>query len=173
MPFKLTLTSTDSKLYDRQIRIFGKDTQEKLISTSIQLITPALLQEGSESLYIAGEILKNFILLGVTQIYATDECISALKLLVPDEFMTDKRINITREYLNTNINIFIDSYSDDSGIFICTQCYRFGDKWVHECTKECSGNDVALECLLGAVFVQEMVKKLMGVDYRSEYKLVL
>lgn len=168
----MTLSDSHSKLFDRQIRIFGQTTQESLINTSIQLLTTESDFINRVS-YLSGEILKNFLLLGVTDIYASDNCITSLNKLVPDSFMHNKHIIVTKEIKKVDILILLDCDSDIDGYFICSNCYRYSIVYSHECVRECEGDEVVLDCLLGSVFVQEMVKKLMGAEYCREYKIVL
>lgn len=172
----MTLSPTDTKLYDRQIRIFGCKTQEKLLNTSLQLMTPQPTSlHNSKIYYVAGEILKNFILLGIKDIKATSRALETLKLIVPDSFMLNTDIEVTDESQNVDIKVFIDEDTNETGFFICTECYRFGTQYSHDCIKQLGdqNNRIAMECLIGSIFVQEMVNMLAGSKFVSEYTLIL
>ncbi|KAG0442383.1 SUMO-activating enzyme subunit 1 [Dictyocoela muelleri] len=179
--------------YDRQIRLFGIETQKKLKNLKIKI--------KSKKSFIAAEILKNFALLGVEYFILNTNVTEIYKKLVPtDVHEINKDIKIIFQYdidnnkklINENkdvtsikkeeykidqcdISIHVDM--DGDGIFVCSNCflYDFDDKckciandYTNNRSKE---NDLVRECLLGSILVQEILKKINGEKFFRKYKL--
>lgn len=146
--------------YDRQIRLIGKDTQERLFGMTVQVL-------GTTSA-ISSEVIKNLVLLGIKKLVVTKDAINEIKKYVPDNL----------SHINPNLNLEInESLTRCDFIFeidcktagtnkchICSNClYVDLGSTVHECetnqptkyNEECL---LAVECLLGAYAVQEFLK---------------
>lgn len=172
------------KKYDRQIRVFGFTTQEKLQNMRVTLYT-------STNNYVSAEIVKNLVLLGVADLKINkraEECVlrmipggikdinEKLRLEVFDDAasmtdhsstgscsMNEQEVNVTIQIDNFVVNGFGRSF------YVCSKCCMFGDTCDHHCVE--TEHKIENECLLGAVLVQEMVKMLSGENYQKEYRL--
>ncbi|TBU10866.1 hypothetical protein CWI38_1505p0020 [Hamiltosporidium tvaerminnensis] len=175
------ISKEEVELYDRQIRIFGFETQKKLLN-----FTVLILDQENKNRFIAGEIIKNFVLLGVKKIgynkYAFDsfEKLSPIKITEINENIICDIVNHQNvRYNDYSLTVFIDlkpEVSVNNCVFICSKCFSFYFLDQEETCKENCGtkeSSVANDCLLGAIFVQEAVKKIKGDIYLSKYTLDL
>lgn len=169
----VNLTEADKKLYDRQIRLFGYDTQEKLKNMKI------LIMCSNKQSFLAGEILKNFACLGVEKIYTDQKTLDSFNGMIPNkleninenikhEIMEDK--NDTKIYLSDVLRIFVD-LDGECDFFICSKCLFFRKEYAHDCVRQTKGDEMALQCLLGAIFAQEIVKKVKGDVFCEKYQI--
>ncbi|EPR78531.1 hypothetical protein SLOPH_1834 [Spraguea lophii 42_110] len=162
------ISDTNTELYDRQIRLFGFETQKKILRFKVEIYS-----NGNE--LISGEIAKNFILLGST-------CIL-------DENSRNSLIKVWEDYNEENKNegdalkICVDRKDLEADYYICSKCLSYDNKICNICL---SGNDntrmdinndkdsintIVQQLLLGGIFVQEMVKKINNEEYKSKYIL--
>ncbi|KAM0674192.1 hypothetical protein GVAV_002266 [Gurleya vavrai] len=95
-----------------------------------------------------------------------------------DSLLSDEIIfknSKSKKIINNNLNyilVLIDSKKEiENAFYICTKCYSFRKKYLHECMKETEMNSVAMECLIGSLFVQEIIKMLSGEESLVEYKI--
>lgn len=147
--------------YDRQIRLFGHDTQRKIFEADV-LIT------SKEVSYLAGEIFKDLLLLGCNNFTINKNVDDSIKLILFDEKekISDAKVQFTTQSPETDVYIRIF----DTNFFFCRSCLSFSTK-LHTC--ESKRNEAHLEMLLGGVFVQEMVKWMKGDKYVNEHILKL
>lgn len=165
----------DLEKYDRQIRLFGIETQSKLVNTKI-----AILQSSTPSL-VSGEILKNILLLGVNEIYCDQETISSFKKICPTSFKEiNKNVNLEiikkeeilkNEFTNCFV-IFVDEAPKLVGInyfFICSSCLSYHNTLqVHSvCNKAKDDLAAVKECMVGSFFVNDLVNFLRGTDFEG------
>lgn len=157
----------DSVKYDRQIRLFGEKTQEKLCSTTVQIL-------GSSNL-ISAEIIKNVVLLGVGKIIIYKSMLNEVSKIVPDSLQSINP-NLVIEFSNNpfecDFRFNIDYSTDLKGFHICSNCLLISsEKNEHECIPT---NDELLEvrqCLVGAFSVQEFIKFTQGKESIKNYKI--
>lgn len=169
----ICLMPMDTK-YDRQIRLFGADVQERLFQMSVHVV-------GTVSA-LSSEIIKNLVLLGVSQLALTAEAKRGVKQLVPDELNELNKALIITESVDKPCDFtFAVDCSDISGVcyFICSRCLfiQFGD-----CVHDCHDNPVrshdksvllAVECLAGAFVVQEFLKYVSGKPHIEQFRIEL
>ncbi|EJW02579.1 hypothetical protein EDEG_03018 [Edhazardia aedis USNM 41457] len=113
------------------------------------------------------------------------DCNEKNKGFLKEEFVADEdseEIKITS--LNENLNrkttkklnlrkpltIYINYPGKDMDFFLCTDCYSFNNKYHDKCNR-IDRDPVVFECLLGAIFVQEIIKCLMEEDFQINYKI--
>lgn len=71
--------------------------------------------------------------------------------------------------------IFVDFECDaqkkikEREFYLCSDCLSFSKDYKHVCQAKTTGSKVALECLLGAMFVQEVVKMVNDEKATFEY----
>jgi hypothetical protein len=185
------LEKEDEQLYDRQIRLFGFETQVKMKNYTAYIFSKPKDAESCEGdpkhfkservSYLAGELIKNFALLGVEKIYTDVDSYHAFLEMVPT---TLELINERIEHKITEIEkmecagentivVFVDTLPVvGDAYFICTRCLSFEITTEHtQCMKLVKGRGIALDCLLGAIFVQEFVKMVKGDKHLKEYRL--
>jgi len=89
-PIGIPLVDLNEK-YDRQIRLFGEETQNKLLSMTVQVI-------GGKNL-IPCEIIKNLALLGVNNLIVEEEALDRLKKIVPDDLTAiNENLTVTKSH---------------------------------------------------------------------------
>ncbi|KAF7683549.1 SUMO-activating enzyme subunit aos-1 [Astathelohania contejeani] len=167
----------EQRKYDRQIRLFGIKTQNKIENCKIVVLST------TEEL-VSGEILKNFALLGVTDIITNRSSYKSFLSIAPNDFITINNnikhniIDNINSYMNFEssniIYIFVDHIGMTSlnSFFICSKCYSYRKTYEHKC-KKVTGTPPIMQCLIGAIFVQEIVKYIKGDDYCEQYHLNL
>lgn len=167
-------------LYDRQIRLFGRDTQQRIESASACIIQrpPYFLNRKERRTDIGGEILKSLALLGVRTLSASASVEESFKRISPNDVCRinkDAVLNAGTQSTHT-LAVFIDEMGQSSAettVYVCSRCMSFNNaRNEHVCTGYVFGECVfAEDCLLGAVVVQEWVKKLQGKPHVEEYQL--
>lgn len=159
----------DTVKYDRQIRLFGAETQEKLCSMKVQVL-------GTVNL-ISAEIVKNVVLLGVGKIIISRELLDETKKLVRNAL---KCINPTLviEFLDFptkcdfTFSIDVDSKNRSACYFICSKCLSINSEThSHDCIPLESDLLEIRHCLVGALAVQEFIKFAQGKDMIKSYKV--
>lgn len=159
----------DSKKYDRQIRLFGIETQEKLCSMKVQII--------GDSGYVSSEIIKNLVLLGIGHIVVQEAMLECVKKIIPDpldKINENLRIEVSNEVSRSDF-IFIIGLELKTilpGFYICPKCLMFKmEDFDHPCNKTEIECKVAKEFLLGALVVQEFIKLIQGKEHEKHYKI--
>lgn len=180
--------------YDRQIRLFGTDVQKKILETDVVVLQGnALNNEECLNTYnsahhslVSGEIVKNFALLGFRKIYLNREALESFKRIVPND-IKDINENVKIEVIRENnlddisdnqIVALVDqagSIAGDNMYFICSGCYSFHPAFEahNACVRQFNDESIAMECMIGSIFVHEMVKMLRGEEYLKNFKLEL
>lgn len=174
-------------LYDRQIRLFGHGTQEQIEKSRVCILQgpPYRIERKERVTTIGGEVLKNLVLLGVQKVSVNQHVLGSFKRIFANDVakINDKvEIDVVDKedeqecWSGYSLAIFIDQEHegvDCPGIYICSRCMSFhGVDKKHVCTMY-GGISLAHDCLLGAIAVQEWVKKLQGRPFVSEYRLDL
>lgn len=149
----------DLKRYDRQIRVFGRETQNRIYQTKVVI-------HSKNVNYIAAEILKNILLLGFSEICINESVGESVKLLLFDDVqqISAAKISYTSEEIDCDIYVSIC----DIEYYFCCSCLSFSTS-LHKCEKKT--NEPHLEMLIGSIFVQEIIKKLKGDKHVNEYTL--
>lgn len=168
----------DPDKYDRQIRLFGIETQSKLAGLKVQIM-------GSAN-FSSCEILKNIVLLGVGKVIVQKDILDYTKRLVPDDLMDINEslvIELSDERRESEFLFCVDRPIEDdrnnrsSVYFVCSKCLTIKmDGFAHEC----SGADsvdlscmAARQCLVGGFAVQEFIKLVQGKKHADCYKVEL
>lgn len=179
--------------YDRQIRLFGVDVQKKILNTHVIVLQGDAFGENKPSdefvnehyPVVSGEIVKNFVLLGCANIYLNDGALKSFRKIVPHDI---EKINeharitiITAEDLNTiekegQIVALVDQpsgFMGDNVYFVCSNCYSFHSAFEthNACARNTGKETVSHECMIGSLFVHEMVKMLRNEEYHKNFKL--
>jgi len=167
----------DTVKYDRQIRLFGVETQEKLRKMKVQLIgTPNL---------ISAEILKNVVLLGVVSVVASKEIIEEVKKIVPDPLRLinpDLVLETSEQPTHCDFAFLVDTIpagtecSDQLGLashyFVCSKCLTVAKGTaIHPCEVTVESASEARQCMVGAFAVQEFIKHTQGKYSVDLYRL--
>lgn len=177
-------------LYDRQIRLFGRSTQDLIEDAKVYITqkAPYFLNRRRRATDIGGEILKNIALLGVKDISVnetTKESFERISANGVEKISEDIKVSIVDAQSQEDnkeiytLAVYIDQMDDSkeshAGIYVCSRCMSFHDiKKRHECGGYVLGNNAfPNDCLLGAIVVQEWVKRLQGKPYVEEYQLQL
>ncbi|ELQ75152.1 SMT3/SUMO-activating complex, AOS1/RAD31 component [Trachipleistophora hominis] len=174
------------KKYDRQIRIFGFTTQEKLQNMCVTLYT-------STFNYISAEIIKNLVLLGVTNLKINKRAEESVLRMIPGglQAINDKlrlvvfddivdvidysktEDNVADEHAESlDIIIAVDYFVQNerrNSFYVCSKCYMFSDNCDHNCVE--TEHSIENECLLGAILVQEIVKMVSNESCQKMYRL--
>ncbi|AFN83460.1 hypothetical protein EROM_080380 [Encephalitozoon romaleae SJ-2008] len=171
-------------LYDRQIRLFGKDTQKLIEESHVAIIQgpPYVLGREKRINDVGGEILKNLVLLGVERVTVNKHVISSFKRMFVNEITKiNEKIRVavideqqTEEAWNGyTLVILIDCKGQTTcpGIYVCSRCMGFHPLGKRHLCRECSNISVVHDCLLGAIIVQEWVKRLQKKPFVDEYYL--
>ncbi|KAM0679037.1 hypothetical protein BDAP_000416 [Binucleata daphniae] len=94
-----------------------------------------------------------------------------------DDIKTTK-ITKTTSIINNlkNIKIIVDSCkrnttNDPHTFYLCSSCLSFSVNVIHKCQKKSNGCKTSLECLLGSIFVQEIVKMINNEKALNEFVL--
>jgi hypothetical protein len=168
-------------LYDRQIRLFGQNTQSLIENAEIYIIErEASMREAD----IGGEIVKNLALLGVKRLVVSPSTERSYKRLA-HRSITEINPHIKFEVSDfgdaggcsvPDLVVMIDTVAPcpcKSSIYVCSRCMSFGDgESRHVCGNIDLDNGFFVnDCLLGAILVQEWVKKLQGKEFTVCYKL--
>ncbi|KAH9410984.1 hypothetical protein HK407_09g13980 [Ordospora pajunii] len=171
-------------LYDRQIRLFGQQTQALIEKAHVCILQAHLGHDQQEhrDTDIGGEILKNLALLGVPRISASKCVIESFKRMfhgsikdINPEIEINETDTIDIQHSHTLI-IFINGWNEyeSQGIYACSKCMSFhSTQKQHSCSETSTCISFANDCLLGAIIVQEWIKKLQGKPYAECYKLCL
>lgn len=171
----------DPVKYDRQIRLFGIETQSKLAGLRVQILGPAN--------FSSCEILKNVVLLGIGKVIVQRDILDHTKRLVPDDLMDineDLVIELSDERRESEFLFCVDrSIEDDSTnrgnvYFVCSKCLTIKtDGFAHECS-DVENTDsidlscvVARQCLVGGFAVQEFIKLIQGKQHADCYRVEL
>ncbi|CAD26351.1 similarity to DNA damage tolerance protein RAD31 RA31_SCHPO [Encephalitozoon cuniculi GB-M1] len=169
-------------LYDRQIRLFGKDTQRLIEESHVGIVQgPPYMLEGNERTNdIGGEILKNLVLLGVGRVTVNEHVLRSFRRMFVNEVskINEKiRVEVIDEehqegaWDGYTLVIFIDQKEQARcpSIFVCSRCVAFhAPEKEHLCERH-SSVSAAHDCLLGAIVVQEWVKRLQNRHSVDEY----
>lgn len=176
--------------YDRQIRLFGIETQKKLKNLKILI--------KSKKSFIAAEILKNLVLLGVEHFTVDTNVIEMYYKLVPtrlEDINKDVKIETGCELKNGidcnqqdirknsddckisrdfDFSIYVDKVG--KGIYVCSSCLMYDFDSTCDCiggksAKPAEEHNLPRECLLGSILVQEIVKNINGDKVIRKYKL--
>ncbi|ADM11974.1 uncharacterized protein Eint_080380 [Encephalitozoon intestinalis ATCC 50506] len=171
-------------LYDRQIRLFGKDTQKSIEESHVVVVQgPPYIMAGEKRINdVGGEILKNLVLLGVRKITVNADVLVSFK-----KIFANKIEKINEEVKVTTIDqekdeeiwarctqaIFIDMKmrTNCPSIYVCSRCMAFHPLDQEHVCREYDSVSVAHDCLLGAIIVQEWVKKLQKRSFVDEFRL--
>lgn len=160
--------------YDRQIRLFGFKTQEKISQLTVQIL--------GEINYVSTEILKNLVLLGFQKIIVKPELINFSYKIIPDS-ISEVNENVLIETAENAVKCdftFNVSKIPIKGCNICPHCYKITNKEEinsdedHSCEIAEFGSDllkIAHECFVGALSVQEFLKKIQGLEYNTPLDL--
>ncbi|KAM0679853.1 SUMO-activating enzyme subunit 1 [Glugoides intestinalis] len=159
----------DTVKYDRQIRLLGFETQQKLYKMKIQVI-------GSANT-VSAEIIKNVVLLGVGSVVITSKMLEEAKKLVPDALNAineSLKIEFSDSAVDCDFVFAVDIAIKGStpSFFVCSKCLllKAGDQQ-HTCEESDDCNLIAKHCLLGALVVQEYIKKTQGIKTLSFYRI--
>lgn len=149
----------DLKRFDRQIRVFGRETQNRIYQTKVVIL-------GKNINYIAAEILKNILLLGFSDICINESVSESVKLILFDDEqqISAAKISYTNQEIDCDVYVSICALE----YYFCCSCLSFSTS-LHKCEKKT--NEPHLEMLIGSIYVQEIVKKLKGDKHVSEYTL--
>lgn len=161
---------TGNTRYDRQIRLFGFRVQNHIAKIRVQVI-------GIGNAIVA-EIIKNLVLLGVNKIVIEEGALKDFYKLVPNK-ITEINKNLEVIYSNNVIQadfLFIMDRiinSPTDFYFVCSKCYLIKkNNCVHNCVEN-NARDIVLDCLIGAIVVQEFLKIIEKKSHLEEYKLEL
>lgn len=178
--------------YDRQIRLFGTDVQKKILETEVVVLQGALLKyeerlNTSNSVHhslVSGEIIKNFALLGFQKIHLNRAALESFNRIVPhdiNDINENAKIEVMHECNLDDISkdqivALVDQAGNIAGdniYFICSSCYSFHPAFEshNACVKKFNDESIAMECMIGSIFVHEMVKMLRGEEYLKNFKL--
>lgn len=179
--------------YDRQIRLFGFDVQRRILETSVVILQGNTFKGCERSKnsaakdypLVSGEIIKNFALLGFCKIYLNREALSSFKRISPHDIKSINEKIETKvvaegdvEELSSGNQIvaLVDHPSSFIGshvYFVCSSCYSFHPAFEthNACTRDLCQESIAMECMIGSLFVHEMVKMLKGEEYQKNFKL--
>lgn len=167
----------DTAKYDRQIRLFGAQTQNKLAGLKVQILGRAN--------FSSSEILKNLVLLGVNRIIVQRDILDHTRKLIPDDLADINEsldIELSDERKDPEFLFCVDRAAEDSdhGVgmcFVCSKCLTIRmDGSLHEChdadlvDTSCV---VAGQCLVGGLAVQEFVKLIQGKKHAFCYRVEL
>lgn len=160
----------DSTKYDRQIRLFGEETQRKLCSLKVQIL--------GTSNAVAMEIIKNVVLLGVETIAIEESMLEETKKYIPNslqEINENLKIQFKDKIIESDFLFLIDqSYSGElkNYYFICSKCFtiKFSES-EHVCKDIENDSILAKQCLIGAFAVQEFLKLIQGKRNCNEFNL--
>lgn len=156
------------KKYDRQIRLFGVDTQHKLINTTIVIVQT---NTSKKETLISGEILKNVLLLGVNKIFCNKETLDSFYKLSPNSIKDlNKSVNLSiiskkdvekDDFINC-IVVLVDTLVNLIGndkFFICSGCYSYHNTLIAHsvCEKREDPLNLYKECMIGAFFVNDLI----------------
>ncbi|KAI5172590.1 hypothetical protein PAEPH01_1766 [Pancytospora epiphaga] len=183
----------DVTKYDRQIRLFGFKTQEKILHRSVQVLgTPSS---------ISSEIIKNIVLIGTGKIIISKELLVKTKDLVPDDLtrINEKLEVITQDtptecdfmFLIDYASIEFDSDGSTRGTivfnsgddtfsplykssipfyFICSKCLIITkNNTNHDCTNRCSQDEEEEGAIVPRGLVSLAVDCIVGAFAVQEY----
>lgn len=180
--------------YDRQIRLFGTDVQKKILETDVVVLQGNIVSNeehsdnhtGAHYSLVSGEIVKNFTLLGFRKIYLNEAALKSFNKISPQD-IKDINENVKIEVILENdlddisgdqIVALVDqagNLAGDNMYFICSSCYSFHPAFEahNACVRNFNSESIAMECIIGSLFVHEMVKMLRGEEYLKNFKLEL
>ncbi|RVD92713.1 E1 ubiquitin activating enzyme [Tubulinosema ratisbonensis] len=159
----------DLEKYDRQIRLFGLETQLKLIDTPIVLVQTHITNKPS---FVSGEILKNILLLGVNKIFCDNETLTSFYNLCPNrienlnnsvELTVIEKSKLTTKEFSDKIIILVDTLINLIGndkFFICSGCFSYHNTLIaHSVCERVEDPLLPIkECMIGAFFVNDLIK---------------
>ncbi|WUR02618.1 ubiquitin-like modifier-activating enzyme [Vairimorpha necatrix] len=164
----MNVSSYDKNKYDRQIRLFGKEVQDKLNNLSVSVLSE------KDDTFVSGEIMKNLVLLGVNKIYADDNTLKSFTRLVPN----------TIEGINPKINMLdkpegiifvvdkLHSVPEVVNFYISSESLEFDNKEIIKNAAFCKDESHYIkECLLGGIVIQEFIKMLQNQTYQTKFSL--
>lgn len=159
----------DQTKYDRQIRLFGEETQQKLFNLKVQVL--------GTSNPVSMEIIKNIVLLGVQHIVVEEEMIEEVKKFIPNslkEINENLKIEYSTAVQDSNFLFVIDNKLETKEniafYFICSKCFTIKfSNCCHECKESVTGMLLAKHCLVGAYAVQEFIKYIQGKSYTHNF----
>jgi len=176
------MRNEDIVKYDRQIRLFGVETQKKLLGATVQVF-------GTDN-FISAEILKNLVLLGVGKIFVSKKILEFTKKIVPDDLskinkslvveFSDKMESCHFRFIVDSVSLNADTVACESeslmpicSYFVCSRCLTLiFNGYEHECVqKEDKVLDVAYQCLAGAFAVQEYLKFIQEKSNVETFKI--
>lgn len=160
----------DTVKYDRQIRLFGPEIQEKLSEIKVQVL-------GNPNL-VSAEILKDIVLLGVKKVVTDEKIIEETARIVPDTLKTinpELEIEISTIPVECDFIFMIDTpvkCNTKYCYFLCSKCMTIRKSMDnHVCEATLVSLLEARQCLIGAFAVQEFIKHLQGRDFIDQYQL--
>ncbi|KAI4292402.1 hypothetical protein PAPHI01_1676 [Pancytospora philotis] len=167
----------DAEKYDRQIRLFGKSTQERLCGLTVQIL--------GHTSFIPCEIAKNVTLLGVKKLVLEEAVLAKTKRIVPSDLQVineQLEIELAAAPVDSDFLFVVDGKEEHPGrelYSVCSSCFLIQKNRVeHVCDAAgmpSLGDDgersglvsagmarLAGDCLAGALAVQEFVKIIEG-----------
>lgn len=161
--------------FDRQIRLFGLKTQERLCDLTVQVF-------GGTS-FIPCEISKNVVLLGIKKLVLEPDILLRTKQLIPDgleEINDQLQLEVSEKIVGSDVLFIVDGereYPSQNLYSVCSKCFLIQkNKVLHTCSPRDTVNNggnsslgplavmaLAEECLVGAFAVQEFIKSIEGV----------
>ena len=172
----------DSSKYDRQIRLFGLETQKKLINLKVQVLG---LQNA-----VSMEIIKNIVLLGIGTVVINKKMIEEIQKYIPNsllEINENLKIEFSETVVESDFLFLVDLEIENLSknyYFVCSMCYtvKWSSSHSHCENDRNNKNDkndlekfspeliLAKQCLIGAVSVQEFLKLVQGKRYSEEFQ---
>ncbi|KCZ76507.1 hypothetical protein H311_02496 [Anncaliia algerae PRA109] len=162
------ILNTDLEKYDRQIRLFGIETQKKIQETPLVIVQTNKTKKHS---LIGGEILKNILLLGFNIIYCDEEILSSFNELCPNPHNElNKNVKLTmiskedvyEERFDSYIFVLVDTLVNIIGnnkFFLCSACFSYHNTLISHsvCNRNIDELTAIKECMLGAFFVNDLI----------------
>lgn len=154
--------------YDRQLRVFTSQTQKIIFNSEIKIIS-------SKYNFIIYEIFKNFLLLGIKRIFLDRKFRNELKDF---ESLNDDCEIIYFDSIDNKDNdcVFVEISPQNKTFRICPVTLSFSLENLNEKSESLSKKENKFEnhefqCLLGAIFCQEIVKMFGNEKYAEEFSL--
>lgn len=165
----------DTEKYDRQIRLFGLETQQALSRMTVQVV-------GGDSL-VSAEIVKDIVLLGVSKLVAAEGPLAAAERMVAGRLCDINEhivVEASEHAVPCDFLFAVDVPPPPACrcYFICSRCLTVQkDTSAHACQEACyepgSTARHAAECLAGAFAVQEFIKFVQGKKHAESYRVEL
>lgn len=178
IPSQMSKIKSERK-YDRQLRTFGHDTQRIIFETKVDLLTSYSIIDNHRT-FIGAEILKNFLLLGINQISISKVITEQIKRILPDykEINKDCKIKFCEDnsfdLQGGLILVRISNKETKKTFLICEKCLSYfiveeENKSNHLC--DLIPKKIELECLIGSILTQEIIKMISGQNYQKNFSL--